>query len=75
MFRLFGNWGFDKRTGGATLHPGPAVPAAYSEALLASWVPPLPYFRAAVGPVKSLIVEAKSDVASFLERVYLNQRC
>lgn len=34
-----------------------------------------PGSRAAAQPVKCLIVEAKSDVASFLERVYLNQRC
>ena len=60
---------------GSTVHPGPAAPAAYSEALLASWVPPLPEIRAAAGPVKPLIEETKPDVAAFLARVYLNQQC
>lgn len=75
VFRLFGFWEFGKRAGGSTARPGPTAPAAYSEALLASWVPPLPEIRAAAGSVKPLIEEAKSDVATFLDRVYLNQQC
>ena len=75
VYRLFGYWEFGKRAGGSTVHPGPAAPAAYSEALLASWVPPLPEIRAAARPVKPLIEETKTDVAAFLARVYVNQQC
>lgn len=75
VFRLFGYWEFGKRAGGSTAHPGHATPAAYSEALLASWVPPPPEIRAAAGPVKPLTEEAKSDASAFLDRVYLNQQC
>lgn len=65
VFRLFGYWEFGKRAG----------PAAYSEALLASWVPPLPAIQAALVAPKPLTEEAKSDVRAFLARVYLNQQC
>ena len=64
VFRLFGYWEFGKR----------AAPAAYSEALLAGWVPPLPEIGAA-RPAKPLTEEVKSDVTAFLARVYLNQQC
>ena len=75
LYRLFGYLEFGKRAGVSTVSPGPAAPAAYGEALLAGWVPPLPEIRATAGQVKPLIEEAKSDVAAFLARVYLNQRC
>lgn len=51
-----------------------ASAAAYAEALLAGWVPPLPEIRARIDP-GGRAVDEKSDGAAFLARVYLNQQC
>jgi hypothetical protein len=75
MFRLFGYWEFGKRAWGSSAQLRPAAPAAYCDALLASWVPSLPEIRAVAGQDKPLTNEAKSDAEAFLARVYLNQRC
>lgn len=74
MFRLFGFLESGKRVGGASLRARSAQPAAYAEALLAGWVPPLPEVKARTGPIERA-VEEKSDIAAFLARVYRNQQC
>ena len=74
VFRLFGFWQIGKRAGGSAVRPGPASPAAYAEALLAGWVPPLseiPVHTDPAGPA----TEEQSDNADFLARVYLHQQC
>lgn len=74
MFRLFRFWESGKRVGGASFRARPAQPAAYAEALLAGWVPPLPEVQARIGPIEQAI-EDTLDSAAFLARVYLHQHC
>lgn len=74
MFRLFGLRESGKRVGGVFFRVRRAQPAAYAEALQAGWVSPLPEAQARIIPVERG-VEEKSDIASFLARVYRNQQC
>ena len=76
VFRLFGFWQFGKRrAGGSAVSPGPVSPAAYAEALLAGWVPPVAEIRVETEPVRPATEDEAPEGADFLTRVYLHQRC
>ena len=77
MFRLFGFWEFGRGAGGSAAAPSrpDSPPAAYSEALLAGWVPPLSEVRVEADPVTPASEDEESDSADFLARVYLHQEC
>ena len=76
MFRLFGFWEFGRGAGGSAAAPLPdSPPAAYSEALMAGWVPPLAEIRAEADIAIPAAADEEPDGADFLARVYLHQEC
>jgi hypothetical protein len=74
VFRLFGFWQIGKRAGGSAVRSSPGSPAAYAEALLAGWVPPLSEILVHTDAAEAA-TEEQSDNADFLARVYLHQQC
>lgn len=64
------DWRAESLYGGAR----PAPPAPYTDALLAGWVPPHPEIPVDADFTRPASGE-KPDVAAFLSRFYLNQRC
>lgn len=65
------DWRAEGLFGGA--RPAPS-PAAYTDALLAGWVPPHSEIPVEAGSTRPASGE-KPDVAAFLSRFYLNQQC